>query len=256
MKRARVRIQYGMESLRAMAGPFAVGLAVFALSTLAFCYHRRNDLLILAAQQRSVTIAEWMTHVGARAVSATDIFPQSALLEYLLALQVPGVTLTEGAALVDTLVKAGASINERNLAGWPALMLASSAGFVEVVDALSRNGADLDARAVGSETTEGMTALMAAAMHGHTDVVNYLIEKGANLHLRARAGFTALLLAASRGHAECVELLLKKGAPVPLSTIQVAERNGHPLIAQRLREARPLMRLETPVRRPSRFPEE
>lgn len=236
--------------------PALLSAFLFCASTAVFLYRYRNDLLILSAQNRNLNSVVLFTRLGASAAAATSIFPEPALIEYLLALQAPLSPVTEGSRIAALLLKAGASVNERNAGGWTPLMLAAAAGQEGISQLLVQNGADINARGFGGEQTEGITALMTAAMHGHLPIVNFLLEKGANVHFRSRSGFTALLLAASRGHLNCIDALLEKGAAVPLSTVQVAERNGHQAVALRLRKAFENPRTESFIRRPARLPEE
>lgn len=256
MRRHRVSLRNKIELIRPFFVPTLLSVAVFFFSTLGFIYQNRNDLLIFAAQQNRFFPARVMALIGAHASEATETFPEPALIEYLHGLYDPRHKGAQGVAFAELLLRAGASISERSAAGWTPMMLAAGAGQSEIVMLLIRHGADIDARGLGEENNEGMTALMAAAMHGHPDIVKMLVDRGSNVHLRSRAGYTALLLAASKGHLPCVEILLQKGASVPLSTVQVAERNGHDAIAKRLREAMDQPRAEILNRRPAKFPEE
>jgi len=252
----RFKIREWLDSQRHIVDPLLIGGLVFFFSTLAFVYEYRNDMLIFAAQNRSAILAKGMVKLGATAHAATDTFPEPALIEYLHALYAAKPQIDEGAELAELFIAAGGTVSERNAAGWTPLMLAANSGQLSIVQMLVRKGSEIDARGYGGEQAEGMTALMAAAMNGHFEVVNFLIGRGANVNMRSRSGFTALLLAASRGHLSCVELLLKKGATVSVSTVQVAEKNGHKEIVARLSEALNQPRPETLSRRPAKFPEE
>jgi ankyrin repeat protein len=251
----RARLGYWIQDAQAYVGPIMLGVTVYCLSTLAFFYSYRNDMLILAAQQRSLRFVKTFRAIGATAAFSTDIFPDSALIMYLHALQSPGLSALEGRELAETLLGAGASVMDRNGGGWTPLMLAASAGSAPIVEALLAHGAPIDARVVGGEQTEGMTALMAAALHGHANVIRLLIERGANVQLKATGGFTALTLATSKGYADCVDLLIKKGATVAATMPQVAERAGHVEIAERLRQAHPKFKVNPIPRHPARYPE-
>ncbi len=255
MRRQRFSFREKIELIRPFFAPTLLSVAVFVLSTLGFIFQNRNDLLIFAAQQNRFFPARVLAAMGAHATEATETFPEPAFIEYLHSLYDPRHRGPQGVAFAELLLRAGASLSERSAAGWTPMMLAAGAGQTDIVMLLIRHGADIDARGFGEENNEGMTALMAAAMHGHADIVKLLVDRGSNVHLRSRAGYTALLLAASKGHLPCVELLLQKGASVPLSTVQVAERNGHTAIAKRLREAMDQPRTEV-LRRPAKFPEE
>lgn len=226
-----------LDAARPYTSHILTTLAVVLTSSALFAVEYRNDLLILCAQLRKLSAANALILAGATAASATETFPEPALIEYLHTLSRPDAPSEESARMTELLLQAGASPRERSTDGRTPLMLASGAGKTDVVVALLRAGADMDARARGTEQQEGMTALMAAAVNGHTPVVQLLVDRGANIHLRSRAGFTALLLAASRGHLGAVDVLLEKGASVPLSTVQVAQRNGHAAVAARLLEA-------------------
>ena len=255
MRRSRARVRHLLEALRPFALPVALSVTVFLLSTLAFVYHARNDLLIFAAMQKHVQAAQILVALGARAEQSSDNFPEPAMIEYLHALYEPGLP-PQGVELGEALLRAGASLSERSASGWTPLMLAAGSGQAAIAQLFVMHGADIDARGQGEEQTEGMTALMTAAMYGHAPIVKLLTDKGSNIHLRSRAGFTALLLAASRGHLACVEVLLQEGAAVPLSTVQVAERNGHKEVAERLRQAMQEPRMDLLSRRPAKTPEE
>jgi ankyrin repeat protein len=255
MTRTRAHLRQFGETAREYVGPVLMGGFLYVLTTFAFFYAYRNDLLILAAQHRNITWAKVFRTIGASAYSATDIFPEPALITYLHALQSPDLSAPEAQQLTELLLNAGASVSERNGGGWTSLMLAASAGNVPIAETLLKNGAEVDARVIGGEQTEGMTALMAASLHGHVGVMRLLIEHGANVQLRAHGGFTALTLAASKGYDECVEVLMKKGATVAATTPQVAERAGHSELAQRLRQAHPKLRVDPVPRHPARYPE-
>lgn len=232
-------------------------VGLFTASTLAFIFTYRNDLLILVSAKRKPTLVKLLIWAGATATSSTDIFPEPALIEYLLALQHPETKLNEGLSIGNALVDAGAKVEERNSGGWTPLMLAAASGKEALVELLVKKGADVESRAFGSEQTEGLTALMAAAMNGHSGIVRFLIDRGAGVNHRTRSGFTALLLAASRGHLTCVETLIAKGASIPGPSVQVAERNGHEAVAKLLKQAKPLARRgEIQNRRPAKMPEE
>jgi serine/threonine-protein phosphatase 6 regulatory ankyrin repeat subunit B len=92
-----------------------------------------------------------------------------------------------------------------------ALMLACSLGYVEIVQCLLHNCANID---VNQTDSEGYTALSIAAGLGHKDIVNQLIaSQEIKLDLVINnTGYSALSLAAQRDYAEIVEQLLRRGA--------------------------------------------
>ena len=90
----------------------------------------------------------------------------------------------------------------------------------------------------------GRTALILAARYGHTTTAEKLIQAKANVnHTNNDGGWTALHRAAWNGHAAVADLLLKANAnPAAVdnngrTTAQHAEQEGHPELAQRLRQA-------------------
>ncbi|MBK8239355.1 MAG: ankyrin repeat domain-containing protein [Deltaproteobacteria bacterium] len=92
----------------------------------------------------------------------------------------------------------------------PAIVLAARDGHVEVVRALLRAGAKVDARTgLGGET-----ALVSAAIDGHADVVDALLVAGASVDLPNAWGKTALMWASDNGHDAAVRRLLAGGADV------------------------------------------
>ena len=55
---------------------------------------------------------------------------------------------------------------------------------------------------------------MGAALYGHHEVVEALLKNGADVDAYMEGGATALMLAARNGHPYVVEALLKSGADV------------------------------------------
>ena len=81
------------------------------------------------------------------------------------------------AAIIETLLKAGAEADVRSSTGSTPLMLAAAAGSVEAVRLLLDAGADIKAR----ETARGQTALMFAAAYNRVGAVELLAQRGADL---------------------------------------------------------------------------
>ncbi|CAG5084194.1 Oidioi.mRNA.OKI2018_I69.PAR.g10575.t1.cds [Oikopleura dioica] len=71
------------------------------------------------------------------------------------------------------------------------LMYASMFGFINLVEILLENGADIDAK----DYENGWTALMQATYYGQAQIAKYLILSGANVNLRAKNGLTAFDMA-------------------------------------------------------------
>ena len=90
------------------------------------------------------------------------------------------------------------------------LYYASLLGFLESVEALVNNGADVNVRG-------GLygNALIAAFTSGHTEIVQLLAEKGATINSLGNAyGATALVAASFEGRIEIVQLLLDEGVDI------------------------------------------
>ena len=114
--------------------------------------------------------------------------------------------------IVNLLLQAGANTDVADVHGHTALMFASVHGHVEVVGLLLEAGADKDVANGNS-----ITALMWASWRGHMAVVNLLLDVGANKNAAHTNGQTALMWASGTGHVEIVSLLL---STVPTRTWQ------------------------------------
>jgi quinoprotein dehydrogenase-associated probable ABC transporter substrate-binding protein len=102
-------------------------------------------------------------------------------------------------ALVDAGADPGRAIGE---AGYTPLMLATANHAPELVQALIRKGADVNARNGG-----GVTALMIAAANGRADMVELLVRAGANVKAQTERGETALSIARAKGNDKVIKLL-------------------------------------------------
>ena len=149
----------------------------------------------------------------------------------------------DDAALVTTLLRAGADPDAAHMSGESPLMAAARTGRLQAVSALLAHGADVNA----TETAHDQTALMWAAANRHAGVVQALIEAGAQVQARSRVrrrkvylptrgasyrlsfeehvergdieereqgGFTPLLFVAQQGDVASARLLLAAGANV------------------------------------------
>lgn len=171
-------------------------------------------------------------------------------------------TLNGSAAMIETLLKAGADPNTPVLSrGETALMMAARTGKRDAVKMLVDHGARLNV----TENLRGTTALMWAAEQGHAAVVQFLLDNGANLGAESKIltpirrgglGFarpgrdgkipaadpmgalTALLFAARQGALDVVRVLVAAGADVHQTSVDgsspllVAAQNGHYEIAR------------------------
>lgn len=84
-------------------------------------------------------------------------------------------------------------------------MIASSAGHVEMVEALISRGAEVNAT-----NHNGQSCLHYAASRDRLDVARVLLDKGAEVNARDKMGSCPLHRAASRGHVKMVQLLLSR----------------------------------------------
>ncbi len=170
---------------------------------------RRSD--VNAPQVDGTTALHWAAHqddletagllIGAGAnVKAANRYGVTPL----------SLACTNGAAMVEFLLKSGADPNTALPGGETALMTASRTGNVAAVKALLSRGADFKAK----ESRRGQTALMWAAAEGHAAVVETLIEAGADFRARLKTGFTPFLFAVREGRISAVRSLLKAGADI------------------------------------------
>ena len=112
--------------------------------------------------------------------------------------------------LIRDLIKRGADLSARDIAGYTALMCSAYAGKLGSVKLLIGGGAELNA-----DDLEGSTALMFAAQNGHGEIVEVLVRAGANPDMKGKSDFTAADFATQNGHSRIAEFLLKR-APLPL----------------------------------------
>ncbi len=100
---------------------------------------------------------------------------------------------------METLLAAGADVNDPNDRGWTPLHQAAYANQCDIAAALIERGADLDAEAHGS----GGTPLIAALFWGHREVADLLDRySAAPGNLRAAAGLGSLDLLETCFHAD------------------------------------------------------
>ena len=129
-------------------------------------------------------------------------------------------------------------INNRNIDGNTALIIASIKGNKNIVILLLDNGAEIDIK-----NNNGNTALMLASNYGHKDIVELLLDNGANYNI-VNHGIqnTALMMASNNGHADVVQLLLNKGSdPNKINeegttALMIASYNGYTDIVKLLLE--------------------
>lgn len=94
-----------------------------------------------------------------------------------------------------------------SLHGETPLTMAAAAGHKAVVETLLRRGATVTA-----VNSKGAPPLLGAVREGHWDICVVLLGQGGRLEQPDDSGKTALLVAASEGHVGVLDLLLTKGA--------------------------------------------
>ncbi|XP_011644228.1 protein TANC2 isoform X3 [Pogonomyrmex barbatus] len=100
-------------------------------------------------------------------------------------------------------------LEQRDLVGRTALMLAASEGHTNLLELLLDKGSILE-----TKDKEGLTALGWACVRGRVTVVQMLLDRGSNVGTNDNSGRTPLDLAAFQGNPKLVQLLLEKGAAV------------------------------------------
>lgn len=122
------------------------------------------------------------------------------------------------AALVRSLLDAGADVNGTNDFGGTALMYASTGGHQAAVDLLIERGARVDVI-----STNGWSAVMLAAVKGHAHVLSRLLERGADPNAADVYGWTPLMRAVYADRRNTVRMLLA----VPATDVNARNENGN-----------------------------
>lgn len=171
---------------------------------------------------------------------------------------------------VNLLLKNGARLNIKNIAGLTPLGLAAKDGNLKLVKHLFENikhklTSELQLRKFGL-----IKAFHEAAKQGHVNIVSYFLGNGispdAKLISGDNASKTLLMKAVARNQPELIEMLLKQGANLNLqddqgkTALQIAEKMNNPqLIAQLKKYSQPkstatsVSFFETkPVRKPTK----
>jgi ankyrin repeat protein len=106
-------------------------------------------------------------------------------------------------ARVNALITSGAAVDEKNISGETALLLAVKHDRTAIAKSLMAAGASINARAKNKDTP-----WLLAGASGRTEIVRAMIPLGPDLSIRNRYGGNALIPACERGHVETIKLLL------------------------------------------------
>ena len=109
---------------------------------------------------------------------------------------------------VVELINAGVDVNKVMGGGFTHLIRAADEGNVNIVKALLKAGADVNA----AVDFFGYTPLLRAAIEGHAGVVSALIKAGADVNWPDEEGKTPLIQAVEAEHSNVVRILLAAGA--------------------------------------------
>ena len=139
--------------------------------------------------------------------------------------------------------------------GGTMLMCASSAGHVEIMEALITHNASVDVR-----DANGCSALGAACFATEDQAVERLLDAGASVNIADNVGLTPLMLASLAGRLHLVKLLLASGARKETrdindhTALMYAQSKGHAAVVMQLSRAR--LTPEPRGRQPRYTPEE
>ena len=116
--------------------------------------------------------------------------------------------------VVNALIKAGADVNAADSTGNTALIMAAWTlnSKIEIINALLQAGADVNAK----DKFSGGTALMTAVANQDVEIVNALIKAGANVNaVTLFGGENVLMIAAEKtSYPEVINALIDAGADV------------------------------------------
>ena len=121
-----------------------------------------------AAMKDQVELAEMLLYAGANVKATTRMGGYTPLTM---------AAKNGNAAMIASLLKAGADVNTATSTGVTPLMLAAQSGSAEAVKSLIDGGADVNAK----ETVREETALMFAATYNRTEAMAVLLKHGADV---------------------------------------------------------------------------
>jgi ankyrin repeat protein len=109
---------------------------------------------------------------------------------------------------INSLLKEGFSLLERDSESWTALHWATEMGYKDLVIQFL----DRDPLLLNMKTKEGLSPINIAAWRGDKGMIELLIEQGAEIDDRTKWGEVPLHHAVTFGHSEICDVLLKNGA--------------------------------------------
>jgi ankyrin repeat protein len=191
--------------------------------------------LCIAVEQRRMDLVDLFLEAGAN-INGSDVKGYTALTKSIE---------RQDLDIMQALLRAGANTDFLAAERWSrtALQTAAKIGNVRAVNLLLQYGADCN---VPAAEICGFTALQAAAINGNLRICVILLEAGADINAPAAKehGRTALEGAAEHGRLDIVSLLLKNETDTEglerrcEEAATFAEKNGHVVIANLLREYR------------------
>jgi len=87
----------------------------------------------------------------------------------------------------------GADVNARNMQGYPALIIASGANYIDLLKILIKKGADVNIRETEERYRMGLTPLLVASSAGNCDVAKILLDNGADVQKKSFVGMSAIM---------------------------------------------------------------
>jgi ankyrin repeat protein len=159
--------------------------------------NKKRTPLHYAAQGGHTEVIHYLLQAGAD-IYATDAWGMTPLMRAVKAAHVEAVNYLLGMV---------SKLNQKEeKTGRTVLQMAAAGGVVELVESILAAGAD-----VNDKDHHGRTALMTAVVNHRKEVVQVLPERGAEIDDMDQDGNTALHLAAALGAEEIIEILLSFG---------------------------------------------
>jgi ankyrin repeat protein len=100
--------------------------------------------------------------------------------------------------------------NNVYLNGSTPIHIAAYNGYIDAINLLLENDADIESRT----TDEGYTSLMLATQRNMVDCIHFLIDRGCNIESITNKGAAAIHIAAFEGNFASIEALLDRGANI------------------------------------------